>query len=370
MREFLNGSEAIVRGALDAGCNFFAGYPITPATPILLSMIKELPKVGGVAMQAEDEIAALGFCIGAAMAGARVMTATSGPGISLYSENIGAGIIGEVPLVIVDCQRLGPSTGGATTVGQGDVQFLRWGTSGGYPVIVLCPASVPECYSLTLHAFDLAERYRLPVFLATDKEMVATKMTVDTDAFEGISVRERNLISAEEKFIPYHLDDVKFVPPMSSIGGPHLVRFSTSSHDEYGYLSRDPDAVGPIYLHLAEKINSFKDNIAMVESDLHEGAEILLISYGITARSMYSAARIARSEGKELSTITIQTLWPVPERALLNAMEGIKKIIVTELNLGQYAREVERLAKNGQEVIGVHRIDGRLITPSEILERL
>ncbi len=370
MREILNGSEAIVRGSIDAGCNFFAGYPITPATAILLSMVKELPKIGGIAIQAEDEIAALGYCIGAVMAGARAMTATSGPGISLYSENIGAAIIGEVPLVIVDCQRLGPSTGGATTVGQGDVQFLRWGTSGGYPVIVLCPASVPQCYSLTLRAFDLAERFRLPVFLATDKEMVATNMAFDIKAFERIPVRKRKLISAGEKFIPYHLDDAGSVPLMSIMGGPHLVRFSASSHDEYGYLSRDPDAVGPIYLHLADKINSFKDEIAMVEADLQEGADILLISYGITARSMYSAARIARSEGIKLSTITIQTLWPVPEKALLSAIEGIKKIIVVELNLGQYTREVERLAKNGQEVIGVHRVDGRLIPPNEILERL
>ena len=146
MREFINGSEAIVRGALDAGCDFFAGYPITPATPILLHIMRELPKAGGVAIQAEDEIAAMGFCIGAVSAGARVMTATSGPGISLYSENIGLAIMAEIPLVIVDCQRMGPATGAATTGAQGDIQFLRWGTSGGFPVIVLCPSSVPDCY--------------------------------------------------------------------------------------------------------------------------------------------------------------------------------------------------------------------------------
>lgn len=370
MREFINGSEAIVRGAIDAGCNFFAGYPITPATPILLSMIKELPKVGGVAIQAEDEIASLGFCIGAAMAGARVMTATSGPGISLYSENIGAAIMGEVPVVIVDCQRLGPATGGATTVGQGDIQFLRWGTSGGYPVIVLSPASVTQCYSFTQRAFDLAERYRLPVFLATDKEMVATNTTVDVNTFERVTVQERELASAEVEFIPYQLTDSAQAPPMSPVGGPHLVRFSTSSHDEYGYLSKDPEAIGPIHMHLAEKVDKFVDEIVMVEADLHEGADTLLVSYGITARSMYSAAKIARQRGVKLSMITIQTLWPIPERALLAAMDGVKKIIVAELNLGQYRREIERLAKNGQDVIGVHRVDGRLITPNEILERL
>src|SRR4030067_642346 len=170
MRELINGAQAIVRAAIHSGCNFFAGYPITPATDILLYMIRELPKAGGIAIQAEDEIASMGFCIGAAMTGKRVMTATSGPGISLYSENIGLAITGEGPMVVGAGQRLGPATGGATTVAQGDVQFLRWGTSGGSPVIVLSPTSVSECYSLTCKAFDLAERFRVPVFLATDKE--------------------------------------------------------------------------------------------------------------------------------------------------------------------------------------------------------
>src|SRR4030066_99481 len=159
MRELINGAQAIVRAAIHSGCTFFAGYPSTPATDILLYMIRELPKVGGIAIQAEDEIASMGFCIGAAMAGARVMTATSGPGISLYSENIGLAIIGEVPLVIVDAQRLGPATGGATTVGQGDVQFVRWGTAGGYPIIALAPSSIPECYSLTMTAVGLPARF-------------------------------------------------------------------------------------------------------------------------------------------------------------------------------------------------------------------
>lgn len=369
-REFINGSDAIVRGAFDAGCNFFAGYPITPATPILLSMVKELPKVGGVAIQAEDEIAALGFCIGAAMAGARVMTATSGPGISLYSENIGAAIMLEVPLVIVDCQRLGPATGGATTVGQGDIQFLRWGTSGGYPVIVLSPASIMQCYSLTKRAFELAERFRLPVFLATDKEMVATNMTVDSDAFEKISLNARDPILSGNGVKPHDLNDIEQIPPMPYLGGPHLVRFTTASHDESGYISKEPDALGPIHQHFADKVEKFIDVIAMVDVDLQDGADTLLVSYGITARSMYSAAKIARRQGVKVSTLTVQTLWPIPERALVNAMDGIKKIIIAELNLGQYRREIERLSKKGQKVVGVHRVDGSLITPRDILEKV
>ena len=191
MREFIDGATAVARGALDSGCTFFAGYPISPATPLLLHMIRELPKTGGVAIQAEDEIASICMCIGAAMTGSRALTATSGPGISLYSENIGLAIMGEVPLVIVDVQRLGPATGGATTPGQGDVQFVRWGTSGGYPIIALAPGSVAECYSLTRRAFDLAERFRCPVFLLTDKEMFLSMSTVDVAAYESPPVRAR-----------------------------------------------------------------------------------------------------------------------------------------------------------------------------------
>src|SRR4030066_2226651 len=236
MRELINGAQAIARGAIHSGCTFFAGYPSTPATDILLYMIRELPKVGGIAIQAEDEIASMGFCIGAAMAGARVMTATSGPGSSLYSENIGLAIMGEVPMVIVDVQRMGPATGGATTVAQGDVQFLRWGTSGGYPVIVLSPTCVAECYSLTRKAFDLAERFRIPVFLATDKETALTLTTVDVETFEQIPVRERKQAAPGQEFVPYRVSAPDEVPPMSPIGGAHIVRFTTSTHDEPGQL--------------------------------------------------------------------------------------------------------------------------------------
>ncbi len=370
MREFINGSEAIVRAALDSGCNFFAGYPITPATPILIALIRELPKVGGVAIQAEDEIASMGFCIGAALAGARVMTATSGPGISLYSENIGAAIMGEVPMVIVDCQRMGPATGGATTVAQGDIQFLRWGTSGGYPVIVLCPASIPDCYNLTRKAFDLAERFRLPVFLATDKEMAVTNFTVGTNEFELVAVRDRRYAPEAVGFSPYNPENLDDIPPMTPFGGPHLLRFTTSSHDELGYLSKDPRAVGRLNQHLDAKVENALDEIGWVRFDGEEGAETLVISYGISARSMVAAIRQARAKGIEISALTLLTLWPVPENAIQRAVERVQRVIVAELNAGQYRREIERLVRDDQEVVGVHRIDGELISPQAILEKV
>ena len=369
MREFMTGAEAIVRGALDAGCDFFAGYPITPATPILLHMMRELPKVGGTAIQGEDEIASIGFCIGATMAGSRAMTATSGPGISLYSENIGMAIMGEAPLVIVDCQRLGPATGGATTTAQGDIQFLRWGTSGGYPLIVLAPAGVQDCYTLTMRAFDLAERFRVPVLLATDKETVLASATVDSAQLAKVPVRKRRLASAGVEFVPYGVKELDEVPPMSPFGGPHTVRFTTSSHDEHGLLTKDPKTVGRLNQRLAKKLEAHIDEVTQFEWDADNDAETLLISYGITARAVHEAVLAARCAGIKVSSLTVYSLWPVPEQPLRKAMRGMKRIVVPELNLGQYRREIERLAADGQEVIGVHRVDGELITPAQILEQ-
>ncbi|HSB64961.1 MAG TPA: hypothetical protein VLD65_00190 [Anaerolineales bacterium] len=367
MRELINGAQAIVRGAIQSGCTFFAGYPITPATDILLYMLRELPKVGGIAIQAEDEIASMGFCIGAAMTGQRVMTATSGPGISLYSENIGLAVMGEVPMVIVDVQRMGPATGGATTVGQGDIQFLRWGTSGGYPVIVLSPTNLVDCYLLTCKAFDLAERFRVPVFLATDKETALTLSTVEVDQFTPIQVRQRQYAAAEADFIPYRATNADDVPAMSPYGGSHILRFTTSTHDERGQLTKSPEKVRQLNERFALKVQAHLDEISMVKADLQVGADTLVVSYGVTSRAVEEALEIARHDGQRLSSLTVFSLWPVPEKEIRAALRGIRKVIVPELNLGQYSLELERLASDEVEVVGIHRVDGELISPQEIL---
>lgn len=369
MKEFIDGNEAIARAALRAGCNFFAGYPITPATSILLHMTNELPKVGGVAIQAEDEIASMGMCIGAAMSGARVMTATSGPGISLYSENIGLAIMGEVPLVIVDVQRMGPATGAATTGAQGDIQFLRWCTSGGYPVIVLAPTNVVDSYNLTLRAFDLAERFRTPVFIATDKETGLTRSTVDIEAYDSFTVRERPTANPEGDFVPGRVSSPSEIPVMSPFGGAHLLRFNTSAHDEYGYITKDPENLQKLNQHLSAKIEDHVDEISLVKTDFQEGAETLIISYGIVSRSVDEAVGEIRGNGGKVSALTIYSLWPVPEKAILSALKTAATVIMPELNLGQYRREIERLAKDDQEIIGINRVDGNLISPAEIIEQ-
>jgi 2-oxoglutarate ferredoxin oxidoreductase subunit alpha len=363
-REYVDGATAIVRGAIDAGCTFFAGYPITPASGILMAMMRELPKVGGVAMQGEDEIASIGMCLGAAMAGAKAMTATSGPGISLYSENIGLAIMGEVPLVIVDVQRLGPATGGATTVAQGDIQFVRWGTAGGYPMIVLAPSSVPETYGLTAKAFELAERFRCPVFLLTDKEIAMTLSAVDVDEYPEVVAAERLV---KDSGLPYAWEPSDAVEPMRRYGEGDPFRLTGSTHDEGAYITKNAEKVGALNQHLIDKIEQHRDEIEMVDADPEEGADTLVISYGVTAGAARSAIAHLRSEGIPTSGLVVQSLWPIPETALAAALEGINRVVVPELNMGLYRREIDRLAGE-REVLGVNRVDGTLITVEEIVE--
>jgi 2-oxoglutarate ferredoxin oxidoreductase subunit alpha len=268
----------------------------------------------------------------------------------------------------VDVQRMGPATGGATTVAQGDVQFLRWGTSGGYPVIVLAPTSVADCYFLTQRAFDLAERFRVPVFLATDKETVLSQSSVEVADFTKLPVRSRLMAPEGGKFIPYKVGSLDDVPPMTVYGGSHLLRFTTSTHDEYGHLTEKPEKVRALNQRLADKIDHHLDEIALVAADMQPGAETLILSYGVTARAAAEAVKIARHAGKAVSSLTIYSLWPLPVEQIRQALAGIRRVVVPELNLGQYRLEIERLVQGKVEVVGVHRVDGQLITPQEILE--
>ena len=367
--EFIEGNEAIARGAMKANCNFFAGYPITPSSSILQHMLELLPQSGGTGIQAEDEIASIGFCIGAAMAGSKVLTATSGPGISLYSENIGLAIIGETPMVIVNVQRQGPATGSATKGAEGDIQFTRWCTSGGLPVIVLSPATVGEAYELAYRAFNLAEQYRVPVFLLTNKEIGLTRESVDLDAIELPELVERARAAVGETYRPHYFELPSAVPPIADFGGEHIARFTTSSHDKDGFLASNPRVIQEMIDHYAAKVDEAADELALVKEDFQEGADTLIISYGVTSRSAAVAVREARAAGAKVSALVLQTLYPVPATALASAMEGIRKVIVPEMNMGQYILEVERLAPAGVEVIGVNKMDTTLLSPDEIIEQ-
>jgi 2-oxoglutarate ferredoxin oxidoreductase subunit alpha len=367
--EFIEGNEAIARAAARAGCNFFAGYPITPASTILTHMMDLLPGEGGTAIQAEDEIASIGCCIGAAMAGAKAMTATSGPGISLYSENIGLAIIGETPLVIVDVQRQGPATGSATKGADGDIQFARWGTSGGLPIIALCPATVAEAYELTYRAFNFAEAYRTPVILLSNKEVSMTSEVVDLDAIDLPPRIERKRPSGDVPYMPHRFTRPQDVPVLADFGGEHVTRYTTSTHGKAGYLTADPDVIQEMIDHYTAKIDGAAEEIALYRHDPQEGAETLVVSYGVTSRAAAVAVRKARVGGRKVSSLVLQTLYPVPETILRRAMEGMRRVIVPEMNLGQYRFEVERLAPAGVQVSGVNRMDTTLISPDDILVR-
>lgn len=369
VRELLDGATAIVRGALDAGCDFFAGYPITPASQILMSMMRELPARGGVAVQGEDEIASIGMCIGAAMSGARAMTATSGPGISLYSENLGLAIMGEVPLVVIDVQRLGPATGGATTPAQGDVQFVRWGMSGGYPIIALAPADLADCYHLTRHAFELAARFRCPVFVVTDKELNLTLQTVEHPLRSPIvgDVPEPPTVDAGDAV--YRFDDPTAISRLRPYGEGRPVRFTGSTHDEQAFITKDPAAVDALNRHLIAKIEDHSQALEIVDHVPAPGSTTLVIAYGITAGAAGAAAVEAGRRGIPLSVLVPKTLWPVPEAALAAALEGIERVVVAELNDGLYRREIERVCDH-RTVAGVTRLDGGLITVEQILEAI
>jgi 2-oxoglutarate ferredoxin oxidoreductase subunit alpha len=364
VREFIDGATAIVRGALDAGCTFFAGYPITPASGILMQMMRELPKTGGVAIQGEDEIASIGMCIGATMSGAKAMTATSGPGLSLYSENIGLAVMGEIPLVIVDVQRLGPSTGAATTVSQGDVQLIRWGTGGGYPIIALAPSSVAESYRLTAKAFELAERFRCPVFLVTDKELAMSLSTVDSSQLVGATAVSRTTAAGGD---PYTYEPRDEVFPLHEYGQGETVRFTGSTHDERGYITKHPPTIESLNRHLVDKIEAHRDEIEMVDLDLQDGASTLVLGYGVTGGAIRQAVRQTRDAGAAVSGAIVQSLWPIPETTLRSVFDDIDRIVVPELNLGLYRREMDRIAGD-REVIGIEKVDGDLITAAEILE--
>lgn len=365
----LEGNEATAWGAFDAGCRFFAGYPITPATTIYNTMLALLPPAGGIVLQGEDEIASLGYCLGAAMAGWKVMTATSGPGISLYSEHISFAIASEIPVVIVDVQRLGPSTGYATKGADGDIQFLRWGNSGGLPAIVLAPVDAADCYTLTIQAFNLAEAYRCPVFLASSKEIGMTRESLDFAALERPPLGERSLHPGGGQYLPFRAAPGSEVPPFAPIGGEVLSRQTSSMHGENGYLTADPREIKGLVERLERKLTGAVDRFSFHQTHLEPGSDTLLITYGVTSRAARQACRELAAEGRAVSHLVLKTLWPVPTDLLRRTAQDCARVVVVEANLGQYVREVQRLLP-GQTVEFLGSMDGKLISPAEIKEAL
>ena len=363
----LEGNEAIARGAIAAGCRFFAGYPITPATTIYHSMLNLLPPVGGICLQGEDEIASIGFCLGASMAGMKVMTATSGPGISLYSENISFAVGSEIPIVIVDVQRLGPSTGSATRGADGDINFLRWGSSGGMPVIVLAPVDVNDCFTLTIQAFNLAERFRCPVFIASNKEIGMTRESIDLDGFDVPDIIARTPAPPKQPFRPFQADTGQAVPGFLPIGDNVLVRQTSSTHGPDGYITTDSDEIARSQQRLKAKLLSAVDPLTFHETFNMDDADTLVISYGVSARAAKAVFNEQNRLGKPVSLLILKTLWPVPEHLIRQVAQSVKRIVVVEMNMGQYIREIKRILPE-KRIDFLGQMDGRLITPAQITE--
>lgn len=318
-------------------------------------------------MQGEDEIASIGFCLGAAMTGEKVMTATSGPGISLFSENISFAIGSEIPIVIVDVQRLGPSTGSATRGADGDIQFLRWGNSGGLPVIVLAPVDVRDCFVLAAHAFNLAESYRCPVFIAANKEISMTRESIDLTALNLPEIIERQQASEHAPFLPFQKPDQGFTPDFLPIGDERLVRQTSSTHGPEGYITTDPRQIHQNQQRLYNKVKLAVDRFAFHDTYGEPGADTVVVTYGVTARAARQAVIDLQKDGMSVSLLVLKTLWPVPEALISQIAAGSKKTIVIEMNLGQYVREIRRVL-TGQRVSFWGQMNGELISPAQIKE--
>ncbi|AIY87422.1 MULTISPECIES: 2-oxoacid:acceptor oxidoreductase subunit alpha [unclassified Thermotoga] len=370
---FLQGNEACALGAIKAGCRFFAGYPITPSTEIAEVMARELPKVGGVFVQMEDEIASAAAVVGASLAGVKSMTATSGPGFSLMQEVIGYAIMTETPCVFVNVMRLGPSTGLPTKPAQGDIMQTRWGTHGDHAIIALYPSSVAEVYRYIITAFNLAEEYRTPVVFLMDATLGHMRESFYPLKDEELFIIERlkdTSFGEEDLFVPFseseYAEPTPF--PMAEMG---KTRFHVSGlvHDESGFPLTSPDVAEKLIRRLTNKIRLHADEIAFYEEYETEDAEILVVAYGIVARSAMKAVKIARRDRIKVGLFKPITIWPAPVSRFRKLAEKVNTIVIAEMNLGQYAKElISSIDRRSKVIRTINKVNGELIKPEEILD--
>jgi 2-oxoglutarate ferredoxin oxidoreductase subunit alpha len=364
----MQGNEAIGWGALAAGCRFYAGYPITPSTEVAELLSRELPRVGGKFIQMEDEIASMAAIIGARVGGLRSMTATSGPGFSLMQENIGFAAMAEIPCVIVDVQRLGPSTGLPTAASQGDLMQARWGTHGDHPIIALSPVSVRQSFDLTLKAFELSERYRTPVILLTDEVVGHMREPVELPPFDGAPPCEPILEEPPEGYKAYR-NGPGDVPPMAPFGVGYRYHITGLFHDEIGFPTQRLDEIDPWLERVNTKLQKHLDDILLVETDRQRGARLGILSYGASARTARHAMKLARLRGLKVDLLVLLTVWPFPEAQVEAFGDRLDRIVVPEMNLGQLALEVERVVGR-KKVRRVTRANGEMVSPQMVLDAL
>lgn len=366
----LTGNEACALAAIACGMRFYAGYPITPSSEIAEYLSKLLPQHGGVFIGMEDEIASIGAIIGASLTGAKSMTATSGPGFSLMQENIGYASMAEVPCVVVNVMRGGPSTGLPTLPAQGDVMQARWGTHGDHPIIALTPYSVRETYDLTIRAFNLSEKYRVPVILLLDETIGHVNEKVEIPSADEIEVVDRTQPTCPpEEYLPYEHTE-SGVPPMANFGTGYRYHVTGLSHDETGFQTNDNEEIEKLLLRLHRKIDIARDEIVEADAYMMDDAEIGIVAYGSSARASREAIRAAREQGIKVGMLRPRTLWPFIDKEIQAYAEQIRTWIVPEMNLGQIAHEVEWALRGKGVVYRVNRVDGCLIEPPQILAKI
>jgi 2-oxoglutarate ferredoxin oxidoreductase subunit alpha len=369
--KFIQGNEACVEGALYAGLDFFAGYPITPSTEIAELLSGRLPQKGGKFIQMEDEIASMGAIIGASLTGNKVMTATSGPGFSLMQETLGYAIMAEIPCVIVNVQRGGPSTGIPTHVSQGDVNQARWGTHGDHAIVALTASNHQDVFETTVEAFNISETYRTPVVLLYDEVVGHMRERLRMPEAGELPLVERLRTSVDEG-VDYH----PYLPredgrlPMSDFGGVHRYNVTGLFHDMWGFPSDNPKVVHDLLRHLVDKIQNNVNQIARFKEFYLKDSECILISYGSSARSARHVVEYLRSRGEKIGLLELQTLWPFPHDIVKDKCANAKYVVVVEMNMGQIMREVKRAVENPERVFLANRIDGVFIAPGDIRDIL
>ncbi|WXG43599.1 MAG: 2-oxoacid:acceptor oxidoreductase subunit alpha [Promethearchaeati archaeon SRVP18_Atabeyarchaeia-1] len=368
--QFMNGDIACAEGAIAAGCRFFAGYPITPATEIAEHLSQRMPECRGVYIQMEDEIASMAAVIGASYTGLKAMTATSGPGFSLMQENIGLAVMTEAPCVVVDIMRGGPSTGQPTLPGQQDVMQAKWGSHGDYGIIALSPSSVQEMFDLTVEAFNLSETYRVPTLLMGD-EIVGhmwEKVVIPAPSQIKIMNRKKPNVSPD-KYEPFMPDD-NLVPPMACFGEGYHFHATGLTHDERGFpRTSSSETQSKLVRRLCDKISRNADRIIRLQKMSLEDADVGVFAYGIVARAALSAVKRAREKGIKAGLLRPITLWPFPEKEVERMAQKVKAIVVPEMNCGQLVREVERSAKE-TPVNFLGKLGEDPHTPAEIFDAI
>ncbi len=361
----MQGNEACAEGAIAAGVNFFAGYPITPSTEIAETMAKLLPQHGGKFVQMEDEIASMGAILGASLAGAKAMDATSGPGFSLKQELIGYAACAEIPCVLVDVQRVGPSTGQPTAPSQADVMQARWGTHGDHPIIALAPWSVRETYDVTVMAVNYAERFRTPVILLMDEVVGHLREKVVLPDHVDVYPRRQPKKTRAEGYEPF-TPDTDLVPNVADFGKGYHIHVTGLIHDDTGFPVGSPAITEQSIRRLHEKIDRAGEEIIHTECSFMDDAEYAVVAFGGTARTAYEAVRAARARGEKVGFVRLITIWPFADKVIASLAQKVKGILVAEMNYGQVVGEVRRAANGACPVELCGKYNMQAFEPQEI----